>query len=48
MIARLSRSPFTDLRRMGRDCRLDHFGLEDDIEAHTKLAERLLRAFVDQ
>ena len=28
--------------------RRDHFGLEDDREADTKLAERLLAAFTDQ
>ena len=30
------------------DHRRDHFGLEDDREADTKLAERLLAAFPDQ
>jgi hypothetical protein len=30
------------------DFRRDHFGLEDDREADTRLAQRLLAAFVDQ
>jgi hypothetical protein len=42
------RSSIHEIAAWVGDHRRDHFGLEDDREADTKLAERLLAAFTDQ